>query len=184
MRILVRIILIVIMLIVLLIISIYLYDHVTRYFNWNSLTKEKIISETGRFGKYSSVCLYTVECSKGYAKLKMIKNFNDIDIDKLRETIWRRKFYFHCPGRIENIILDFTDEAYNTNSLRSSYRWSFRKDNFLTNNGHFQGSFVSDEHWERCTECNAIVLEENSTFDKSTCSEVYQPEYKVWTDRK
>ncbi|MDM5270755.1 hypothetical protein PGH07_01030 [Sulfurovum sp. zt1-1] len=121
-------------------------DNVPRYMSWYTLDDEKITSSAISYSGNAPVCLYIVECSSGVPKLELISDIDKLNLDEIKELIWKRRIYNFCEGYTENIVLDFPED---TNI--SSARWSFYNDRFITNNGHWQGSWVSIYDWEKCT---------------------------------
>jgi len=121
-------------------------DNIPRFISWYTLDKEKITSSAKDYSRNAPVCLYVVECSSGLPKLQLFSKIDDLNMTELKQLVWKRRFSGYCEGPTENIVLDFPD-----NIDRSSARWSFAGDGFITNNGHWQGSSVSFYPWEKCT---------------------------------
>lgn len=129
----------------------YVGDHLIGYFSWKNLTFEEIEQKAKGYARRDTpICLYVVECKSGTPKLRLVSNGEKINTDDLKEVIWKRRFYGYCEGKTENIAIDFPDRF----KKQSDARWSFSMDDFITNNGHFQGSFMSSEPWEKCTRAN------------------------------
>lgn len=132
-----------------------LFDNLPRYLSWQSLSTDKIETKAKIYSGGIPACLYVVECSSGNPKLKLVENIGDLDVVELKELIWRRRFYKYCEGSTENIVLDYPSRIKLSENI-SDARWSFYNDRFVTNNGHFQGSYVSQFQWETCTKSKVL----------------------------
>lgn len=130
-------------------------DTFPRYKSWHLLTKEKIKTDAMRYAHGYPVCLYEVDCASGEPKLTMIKSFDDFNLKQFKKRTMKRRLTGYCAGPTENLVLDFPEhlksQAKKNQAHFSSARWSFFHDKFQTNNGHFQGSYVSYLPWEACT---------------------------------
>jgi hypothetical protein len=149
------------LLVLLIAIPLFLYfllDYLPRYLSWYSLSTQEIKEKAQIYAKNFPVCLYIVECSSGEPRLTLVSNIEKLDIAELKQLIWKRRFYKYCEGYTENLVLDFPVKVKQS---ISDARWSFYNDRFITNHGHFQGSYVSQFPWEQCTESTAILGNKN-----------------------
>lgn len=126
------------------------YDYMSRYLSWYNLSLQKIKDEALKYSNGQPVCLYIVNCNTDVATLKLIKDETELDIKNLKSIFWKRRFERYCEGYTENMIIDIPDSLIETGREEDA-RWSFYKDGFLTNHGHFQGSFASFYDFEKCT---------------------------------
>ncbi|MEJ2345794.1 MAG: hypothetical protein P8090_10360 [Gammaproteobacteria bacterium] len=125
-------------------------DKVPRYLSWRDLNVGKIKQEALRYSSGQPVCLYVVDCSTDVARLKLIRNEAGLDIDKLKDVFWRRRFDGYCKGYTEDIVIDIPDDLA-TGGRKDDARWSFYNDRFITNHGRFQGSAGSFYPYEKFT---------------------------------
>jgi hypothetical protein len=132
-----------------------LLDYVPRYLSWRFLSAQEIVVKAKVYSGGVPACLYVVECSSGVPRLNLVSDIRELDIFELKKQIWNRRFHRYCEGATENIVLDFPESTKNSHNI-SDARWSFYNDRFITNNGHFQGSYVSQYPWEMCTESNVF----------------------------
>lgn len=130
-------------------------DNVPRYVSWLTLSLDKLKQDALVYSNGKPVCLYIVDCSTDVARLKLIRNETELDIEKLKSVIWQRRFSNYCEGYTENIVIDIP-AASTTEGRRDDARWSFYNDRFITNHGHFQGSAASFYPFEGCTENDVL----------------------------
>jgi hypothetical protein len=103
-------------------------------------------------------CFYTVKCVNGEAVLELRSNLTQSELDKVKATIWRRRFEGYCPGRTTNFGLENSGEAEALERGWDDYR---RRDiwfdgGFVGEHGRFWGgSFAPEGSWSPCTRENA-----------------------------
>lgn len=131
------------------------FNEVPRYLSWRNLGADELRKDALRYSNGQPVCLYVADCSTDVARLKLIRNEADLDIDKLKNIFWRRRFDGYCKGYTEDIVIDIPHDLP-TKGPKDDARWSFYNNRFITNHGHFQGSAGSFYPYEKCTVNNTL----------------------------
>lgn len=124
-------------------------DNIPRYLSWYNLSLEELREKALSYSNNQPVCLYVVDCSTDVARLKLVRDEKELDIDELKSLFWRRRFERYCKGYTENIVIDIPENILAEG--RNDGRWSFYNDKFITNHGRSQGSAGSFYPIDECT---------------------------------
>ena len=141
-----------------------------RYLSFFSLTKEKLVSEAeayidDRAGGNQMACLYVVKCDNSYARLDLVRDMGDLDLQSVKRDVWDRRTRDVCRGRTTNIALHLIPKPGHEEQIDSlaRSRWSFINDRFIPLSGRFQSGSFTDQDWERCTPERAIIRNAGSS---------------------
>lgn len=166
-----------------LVVCIFALDRYTRYASWKNLSSQTVKNETQWYlenrtfepGSVKAICIYVVECSAGVARLQLTENLTNLDFDKLRQTIWDRRFKRSCTGQTANLGLHIVrDNVSDAQSFWYSDRaiWSFNNNRFIPIHGRFAGGSFSEEPWERCSLPKATYAITDEGFLAETTTDV------------
>lgn len=147
------------------------FDYGSRYLSWKTFSKEEILRKIGEYDHRYGVtnqtnrptyaCLYVVECDEKGAKLRLVQDVEEWDIERTRSLIWERRFKGICQGRVTNLGLEFVSENPQASipSYNKHARWIFYHDRFLQRHSRVQsGSFSQLRTWEPCLKEKAVYF--------------------------
>lgn len=137
-------------------------DYCSRFSSWSNLSAETVDRKARRYldsramenYPIKAVCVYVLSCDHNEARLKLVRDFDEVDFEALRDQIWARRFRRTCEGRTANLGLHIYREPSESSSRfwHSDHAiWSFNNNRFVPKHGRFSGGSFSEEPWERCS---------------------------------
>jgi len=138
------------------------YDYGSRYQSWANLSKAGLVESAHWYVRERApgqkVCLYAVTCDKGRARLVLVKDVAQWDIESARQLAWARRFDNHCPGYSANFALKVAEGGPDIAEGRKQAVWAFYLDRFTPRMGRFHGPHAfSEKSTEPCTPEHAIA---------------------------
>jgi hypothetical protein len=139
-------------------------DYAIRFRDFARLSKETLVREAhayirDRTDGHQMACLYVVQCDGEHARLEIVAEISSLDLQAVKDRIWRRRFSDYCSGRTANFALHLIPrEGHEEQPDRVAHAfWTFRGNGFYPRFTRFWGGAFTDQPWERCTPGKAIA---------------------------
>jgi hypothetical protein len=136
------------------------FDYTRRYLSWTNLSKTELVASARWYVRERApgqkVCLYSVICDNGRARLVLIRDVDTWDIEAARQLAWSRRFSDACPGQTANFALEAAEGGAPPPNGTDRATWSFYLDRFRPWRGHSHSAF-SEKPAESCTAAYAIA---------------------------
>lgn len=138
-----------------------------RYQSWNNLSKAEVVASANWYienrSRGKEACLYALICDDKTAKLELVKDIDEWDLDATKDLIWERKFDKVCTGRTAHLALRMLPEEEPFPAATDIAVWSFYLDRFTPYFGRLHGPYAfSEGNPEACTHEHVVTGKRDS----------------------
>lgn len=138
------------------------HDYGSRYASWARLDKAGVIAAAQDYVRDHApgqkVCLYSVACDKGRARLVLVKDVAAWDVEAVRQIAWDRRFGGICEGYTANLGLAVAEGGPPGREENREAAWSFYNNRFVpTVRSNGAPLSFSEQPAEPCTPEHAVA---------------------------